>query len=512
MDAKRRQGALVEFRRRRLLPFVEAMVPSYKAGWFHKDLCVRLERFSQAVADGKSPRLMLFCPPRHGKTVVSSQCFPVWHMGRNPNHEVMAVSYGAELAEANSREARTMFASAAYRAAFPHMRMDRRSQAAAFWRSLPGASYLAAGVGGAITGRGAHLLVVDDPVKNREEADSATTRERTYNWYLSTAYTRLAPGGGVLLIQTRWHDEDLAGRLLVDMEKGADQWEVVKYPAVASEDEKYRKRGEALHDERWPLSELERIQSAQSPREWAALYQQSPVSEAGAYFRQADFRRFRMSEADTASMRFYTVWDLALGETDQSDWTVGLTAGLDHQDNLYVVDLVRGRWRAHEIVERIIQQHQLWKARLTGIEHSHIEMAIGPYLAKRKREEGLHGLVLEPLKHQRRDKPARARSIQGRLQQGRVLVPEDREWTQMLISEMLRFPAGKHDDMVDSMAWMGLMLDRQVPPPNPAKMARHKVRRVERLVREASVKSVTSGRRVRGRRSSPSRRNSGMRG
>ena len=486
--AKRKLAAVSELRRRRLLPFVEAVIPDYTAGWFHRDLCIRLEKFSQAVVEKESPRLMLMVPPRHGKTVVSSQAFPAWHMGRNPRHEIMATSYGAELAENNSRQAMSMVGTAAYKTTFPHMERDGRSQAVGFWRFLSGASYLAAGVGGAITGRGAHVAIVDDPVKNREEADSITSREKAYNWYTSTLYTRLAPGGGVLVIQTRWHDDDLAGRLLEDMRQGADQWEVVLYPALAVEDEKYRKRGEALHPERYPQESLKKIKNALPARDWSALYQQTPVSDSGEYFRRDDFREYTSTDLRHDHLRFYTVWDLAVAVEEENDYTVGLTGGVDHKGDIYIVDLVRGKWRSHEIVEKIIAQHKRWKARITGIEASHVELAVGPYLDKRRREDKIPGLLIERLKHGRRDKLARARAVQGRLQQGKVYVPVDKAFTMPLIEEMLRFPAGKHDDQVDAMAWMGKLLDRQRPPPDPAKMHKDRERKLEKLIREEERK------------------------
>ena len=244
--------------RKRLLPFVERFNPDYQAGWVHKDICQRLEQFSRDVAEKKSPRLMLFMPPRHGKSTLASVAFPAWHLGRHPDHEFISCSYSGSLAMGFSRKVRQLLREPTYKTAF-QTRLDPDSQSAEAWLTTGGGGYVAAGVGGGITGKGAHVLVIDDPVKNREDAESQNNREANWDWYTSTAYTRLAPGGGVLVILTRWHDDDLAGRLLKAGSEGGDEWTVVKYPAIAEEDEDFRDQGDALHPERYDAKSLKQI-------------------------------------------------------------------------------------------------------------------------------------------------------------------------------------------------------------------------------------------------------------
>ena len=188
--------------RRRLLPFIMRINPKYLAGWVHKDICERLERFSADVAAGKSPRLMLLMPPRHGKSEIASRNFPAWHMGQYPDHEFIACSYNVSLAMGFSRKVKQIIEDEGYAQVFPGAALDKNNQSTEEW-ALAGTrgGYVAAGIGGPITGKGAHVLVIDDPVKNAEEADSADQREKIWEWYNSTAYTRLAPGGGVLVIQ-----------------------------------------------------------------------------------------------------------------------------------------------------------------------------------------------------------------------------------------------------------------------------------------------------------------------
>lgn len=444
--------------RKRLLPFIERNNPDYLAGWVHKDICKRLEKFSQDVADKKSPRLMLFMPPRHGKSTIASVEFPAWHLGQNPNHELISCSYSGSLAMTFSRKVRQRLRDPAYKSVFKDTRLDPDSQSAEAWLTTSGGGYVAAGVGGGITGKGAHILLIDDPIKNREDAESQNNRESTYDWYTSTAYTRLAPGGGVLVILTRWHDDDLAGRLLRASTEGGDEWEVVSYPAIAEQDEEFRSQGEALHAERYDIEALNRIQRAVGPRDWSALYQQNPVADDGDYFTREMIQYYEPDDIDLDRMRFYTAWDLAIGKKDRNDYSVGLTVGVDEDDNLFVVDVDRGRYDGFELVERILDLYELWKPSIIGIEKGHIEMALGPFLEKRVRERGLYEAYFKDLKTGRRDKEARARAIQGRMQQGMVYLPRNEVFTGPLVAELLRFPNGVHDDQVDALAWIGLMM------------------------------------------------------
>lgn len=457
-DIARAALAQRELCRRSLLPYMEQFTPNYQAGWVHKDMCRRLEKFSKDVVDRKSPRLMLFCPPRVGKSAIGSIGFPGWHIGQNPSHEFISCAYAGDLALTFSRKVRNHLKSPAYKNIFK-TRLDPKSQASGGWITTEGGGYVAAGVGGGITGKGAHILMIDDPVKNREEAESQNTREANWDWYTSTAYTRLAPGGGILVIMTRWHDDDLAGRLLqMEATDQGDSWEVVRYPAIAEEDEEFRKKGEALHPERYDIEALNRIQRAVGPRDWEALYQQNPVADDGDYFTRDMIKYFTHDDMDVDELTYYQAWDLAIGKNDRNDYTVGITVGVDSQDRMYVVDLIRDRLDGLEIVEAILDQFELWRPKTVGIERGHIDMAIGPLLEKRKGERNLYECFTVPLKTGRRDKEMRARAIQGRMQQGKVLFPANEKFTGPLVSELLRFPNGVHDDQVDALSWIGLMM------------------------------------------------------
>lgn len=210
-----------------LIPFVESTFPDFVTSHHHRFIAEKLE----AVESGKIDRLAIFCPPRHSKSELASRRFPAWYLGRHPDHQVICCSYGDELAMDFGRNVRDIVEGQEYSSLFPGTSIRADSRSAERWQTDQGGVYVSAGVGSGITGRGAHIALVDDPVKNREEADSETHRRRVWNWFTNVLYTRLMPGGAVILIMTRWHEDDLAGRLLEAESAGGDQWEVVNLPA-----------------------------------------------------------------------------------------------------------------------------------------------------------------------------------------------------------------------------------------------------------------------------------------
>jgi predicted phage terminase large subunit-like protein len=477
--------------RRRLLQFTKLTHPSYSAGWVHEDICRRLEKFSQDVVDKKSPRLMLLMPPRHGKSELASIRFPAWHLGQHPHHEVINVGYNLDLPMVFSRKVREIFRDPLFQAIFPGVALDPDSQGAEKWNTTAGGGFLAAGAAGGLTGKGAHVLIIDDPLKNQEEADKAEHRDKLTDWYESVAYTRLAPGGGVLLIETWWNDDDLAGRLQARMrEPEADQFEVVKYPAL-SEAWEYRdedtyhivRSPEALdlternltllrpidtclHEARYPTEAVKRIRANLQPRIWSALYQQNPVPDEGMYFKKEDFV-LHPAPPDPRDCRIYTAWDFAIGEKQQNDWTVGATIAQDSEDYLWVLEIVRFKGDTFQIIEGILDTAVRWSGRpgcdyLIGAEDGQIWRTLEPMLKKRMAERRQYPSyeVLRPFT----DKLVRARPLQGRMQQNRVIFPKDASWLDTARQEMLRFPAGAHDDVVDALAWAAHLVMGKEPP------------------------------------------------
>lgn len=405
--------------------------------------------------------------PTHNSEI-GSKTFPGWYLGRNPKHEVIACSYSGDLAKDFSRKVRDMMELEKFQSVFA-TRLSKDSKSVERWNTSLGGGFVAAGVQGPITGRGAHLGIIDDPVKDREEAESETTRQKIKDWYSSTFYTRLAPGGGVLVIQTRWHEDDLSGWLLEVMKAAeaeaaatgewpvdADRWEVVRYPAIATHDEPYRQQGEALHESRYPLAALNKIKRAMMPRDWEALYQQNPVSQDGDYFTKGMIRYYDTTPP-IGEMRIYAAGDLAIGQTEANDFSVFGVIGIDRQQNMYLLDLHRGRWNSMGIIEKMFEIQKRWDPEIFGLETGHIDMTLEPFLLKRIEETRIH-LPYEKLRTRGKDKQTRARPIQGRMEQGKVFFPRGAIWTEALVSELLSFPMGKHDDQVDCLAWLGNML------------------------------------------------------
>lgn len=462
--------------RKRFLPFVQRFNPDYMPGWVHMDIAQRLEKFMRDVEERKSPRLMIWMPPRHGKSELTTRNFPPWVLGHHPNWEFIQCSYSGALANRFSRASRSLMRDPNYGILFPDTKLDPDAQGAEEWRTTAGGGLLAAGVGGPVTGSGAHILLIDDPVKNREEAESPGQRKLiNEDWYGPTAYTRLAPGGGVLIIQTRWHDDDLSGFLLRQAEEGeGDEFEVVNYPAIAMEDEPYRKKGEALHPDRYDEDALASIRKVMSDRDWSALYQQQPVPDEGAYFTRDMFHFYMEDELPPDDhLSFYDAWDLAIGQKEYNDWSVGMTAALDQKEDLWLIDRDRGKYDAMDLVERIINLHLEHDSQITGIERGQIELTIGPFLERRITERAAYNFYNHPLKTGRRDKMARARTLQGMARAGKIHLPHPSwcPWVDELLFEMLRFPAGQHDDQVDAFAWIALMIQEMSPAvlPRPKK-------------------------------------------
>jgi len=754
--------------RRRLLQFVQLTHGNYDAGWVHDDICRRLERFSADVAAKKSPRLMLLTAPRHGKSELASIRFPAWHLGQHPEHEIINVGYNLELPMIFSRKVRELARDSAYQSVFPGMELNPDSQSIEKWSTTKGGGFLAAGVGGGITGKGAHILIIDDPIKNQEEADSVEVRNKLLDWYQSTAYTRLAPGGGILLIQcmtgdtpvrlpdgtykrldaikagdrvatwdhgvladevvlkqrsngyddvlalttssgtvvrangrhpflvdhgngelewvrmqnlksgqkivtvkasgasgkvscaqkkgvgdpssvgatahhtttstgglqgigrlrqrllgsvrrissiamaslqtnmlacllrrmvgalcadfqranaslpstgsnacasitattleqpggcsatpaiyfsnaeplprflkrpsctddfttetvvsivplkvreevfdlqvnrtenfiaqvvvthnTCWNDDDLAGRLqnMSRTDEAADQFEVIKYPAL-SEAWEYRDRqtqaimrfpeqvddradlellrpiDTCLHEARYPTDALKRIRANMQPRIWSALYQQNPMPDEGVYFRKQDFRYY-ITPPRTYGMNIFTAWDFAIGEKQQNDWTVGFTMLQDESNALYVLEVVRFKGDSLEIADAILDAALRFGTLpnvnySVGMEDGQIYRAMKPMLELRMTQRKIWPAyeVLKPFT----DKLARARTLQGRMQQGRVFWPDPKYhgWVNQAVTELLRFPGGANDDVVDGGAWAAIMANTAEPPQEEA--------------------------------------------
>lgn len=279
---------------------------------------------------------MVNVPPRHGKSAIVSERFPVWTMGHHPDWQFLAASYAASLSEKFSRKARALVREPITQTAFPGLKLNPEKQGVEEWETTTGGVYKAMGVGGPATGSGANVLLIDDPVKGYEQAYSQVYRDKVFEWYRSDAETRLMPESGVLIVMTRWHEDDLAGRLL---KEEPEDWRQVSFPAIAEQDEEHRKEGEALHPDRYPLATLERIK-AKSSWVWAGLYQQRPAPDEGGILKRAYWRYY-----ETRPERFDLIvlsWDMTFKDTAGSDYVVGQVWGKVGPD-AYLLDQIRAR-------------------------------------------------------------------------------------------------------------------------------------------------------------------------
>jgi predicted phage terminase large subunit-like protein len=420
-----------------LIAFSAYTNPAYIAAPHHELIAAKLE----AVERGEIKRLMITMPPRHGKSELASRRFPAWFIGRNPGRQIIAASYNSDLASDFGREVRNIVASPEYGALFDcTLAID--SKAANRWHTDKGGMYVAAGVGTAITGRGADILLIDDPFKDRQEADSEITRQRVWDWYTSTAYTRLMPGGAVVVINTRWHDDDLSGKLLAEQEHGGDKWEVLSLPAIQAD-------GTALWPEWYPLERLEQIRSVLPARDWNSLYQQNPIPDDGDYFKAGWFTDYQELPPDLA---IYGASDYAVTDGG-GDWTEHGVFGVDSNGNIYVIDWWRGQTTSDVWIERkcdLIIRHepQCWFG-----EAGPIRRSVEPFLMRRMRERNATCRIewLASIA----DKMARARGIQGLASMGKVFFPANAAWKGDILAQLLRFPAGKHDDAVDVFSMIG---------------------------------------------------------
>jgi predicted phage terminase large subunit-like protein len=328
------------------------------------------------------------------------------------------------------------------------------------WKTTRYGGYTSVGVGGGLTGKGASILVIDDSLKDRAEAESETVKNGVWDWYRSVAYTRLTPGGGVIVIGTRWASDDLTGRILETAEESGENWRIMSYPAIAEEDDEHRKVGEALHPDRYDIDTLNRIRRTLGERDWASLYQQRPVPDSGNLFKREMFRPYK-EHPPLTDMGLFSCWDVSTGQG--ADYSVGIVAGIDRNSDIYVIDLVRGRFSSLELCEKILETHDKYGLQRTGIEIGQISSTIEPILDKMMSERKKY-ITIDKLKPGRANKVARAMSIIARMEQGKVLFPVNAPWFSYYQTELMNFPAYKNDDCVDSTAYMAYMMDLVYAP------------------------------------------------
>lgn len=446
--------ASIALSRKNLMAFILTTYPQYKAGWVHREICARLMRFFVQVERGLSPRLILTMPPRHGKSEIVSRRFPAWALGLDPDLSFIVCSYGDDLVTRFNKDVQRIISSDSYRQIFPDTTLQegrKKNEVAASRTSslfeIPGysGSFRSAGVGGGINGQGAHILSIDDPFKDRKSADSYTMRQSVHDWYTSTAYTRLAPGGGVLLTVTRWHEDDLVGRLLnIMQEPGGDQWDIINYPAIAEVDEPNRKAGEALHPARYDLAALNRIRKNIGEYDWNSLYQQRPSARGGAIFKESWLQEWRCLPKIWDQV--IQSWDCTFKDGANSDNVAGQVWGKAGA-NFYLLDAVCEKLDFVGTAAAIRRMSAKWpEATVKIIE----DKANGPAIISALKNQIPGLLGYNP---GRDGKVARAYAVSPYFEAGNVFLPPadyPAPWKAAYKAELLTFPSGVHDDQVDA--------------------------------------------------------------
>jgi predicted phage terminase large subunit-like protein len=434
-----------------LIAFTEYTFPRYRTARHHRIIAEQLE----LVARGEVDRLMLLVPPRHGKSELASIRLPAWFLGRQPHKQFLSVSATEGLASDFGRAVRNTISSPEYRAIFD-TRLSEDSQAKGKWHTSDGGIYYALGIGGSVLGRGGDCILIDDPYASMQDALSELTRKNVWDWYTGTAYNRLMPGGSIVVINHRMHEDDLCGRLLAQQAAGGDKWEVVELPAINEE-------GEALWSDAYPIEALERIRKNSQPRFWSALYQQRPAPEEGDYFKSDWLRPYEKAPA-RETLRVYGGSDYAV-TSDGGDYTVHAVVGLDPEGRMYLLDLWRKQAASDVWVEAFCDLVLCWKPIGWAEETGQIRSGVGPYIDRRQRERRAY--VSREQFPTRGDKSVRAQSIRGRMALEGLYVPISASWYPELRSELLSFPAGKHDDQVDALGLVGQLLDKMTAGSRP---------------------------------------------
>jgi predicted phage terminase large subunit-like protein len=418
----------------------------------------------EAVERGDIDRLMVLMPPGSAKSTYVSTLFPPWYLARHPDHAVVAASHTAELAERFGRRVRNIINE---HSATLGLELAADIQAAGQWETTQSGEYFAVGVLGAVTGRRADIVIIDDPVKSRLEADSETVRDRVWEWWKADLQTRLKPGAKIVLVMTRWHEDDLGGRLLGEMDAGGRKWEVLRLPMEAEAgDQLGRAPGEPLWPE-WFTDDM-RADAKRDPRTWSALYQQRPAPDSGTYFSR-EWLRPANAIPRREDMRIYGASDYAVTAND-GDWTVHAVIGVDPDSRLWLLDLWRGQTASDAWVEAFCDLVRQWRPIGWAEEQGQIKAGVGPFLDRRMRERG--AFVARRPFPTRGDKAVRAQSIRGRMALDGLHYLASAPWRAEFETELMSFPAGKHDDQVDALGLVGQLLDVMVPgqkpkPPEP---------------------------------------------
>jgi predicted phage terminase large subunit-like protein len=426
------------------MDFAHKVWPNFIDGDHHAKMAKQFER----VAKGECKRLIINMPPRHTKSEFASYLLPAWFLGKYPEKKVIQTSHTAELAVGFGRKVRNLVDSDVYKSIFPGVGLQADSKAAGRWATNKGGDYFAIGIGGAVTGKGADILIIDDPHSEQEAALAETNSEvydKTYEWYTSGPRQRLQPGGSIIIVMTRWSKKDLTGRVIkADAQRGGEGWEVVEFPAILDS-------GRPLWPEFWKLEELEALKNELPNSKWMAQYMQNPTSEVSAIVKR---EWWQVWEHEDPPMCEFTIqsWDTAFLKTERSDYCACTTWGVFYQENnvgvtvphIILLNSFKQRMEFPELKQTAFEHYKEWEPDSLIVEAK----ASGAPLVFELRAMGIPVQEYTPSKGS--DKIARLNSVADMFASGRVWVPAT-SWAEELVEEVASFPSGEHDDLVDSM-------------------------------------------------------------
>jgi predicted phage terminase large subunit-like protein len=433
--------------------FVKAMWPGFIHGRHHAVMAKKFEE----IAEGKIKRLIINMPPRHTKSEFASYLLPAWYLGRFPHKKVIQTSNTAELAVGFGRKVRNLVDGETYAKVFPNVSLRHDSKAAGRWSTNANGEYFAIGVGGTVTGKGADLLIIDDPHSEQEAALAAQDPgiyDKVYEWYSSGPRQRLQPGGSIVIVMTRWGKRDLTGQVLkASFQRGGEEWEVIEFPAILPS-------GNPLWPEFWSFKELSALKEELPHPKWQAQYQQDPTSEISAIVKREWWQTWEDDSPPKVDMIIQS-WDTAFEKNSRADYSACTTWGVFHnpddtgrdQANLILLNAFRDRLEFPELKKRVLEQYKEWNPDGLIIE----KKASGAPLIYELRAMGVPVQEFTPTKGN--DKITRLNAVSDLFASSRIWVPNT-NWAEEVVEEVASFPNGEHDDYVDSVS-LALMRFRQ---------------------------------------------------
>jgi predicted phage terminase large subunit-like protein len=421
---------------KRFIPFVKHVWPEFIEGDHHRKIAKKFED----IANGKIKRLIVNMPPRHTKSEFASYLFPAWMVGKNPKLKVIQTTHTGELAVRFGRKMKNLVDTSEFAQVFEDCKIAADSKAAGRWETNKGGEYYAAGIGGAITGRGADLLIIDDP-HSEQDALSETAMDSAYEWYTSGPRQRLQPGGAIVIVMTRWSTKDLTGKLLnAQSEPKADQWEVIEFPAILPSNT-------PVWPNYWKLEELEGVKASLSEGKWQAQWQQNPTSEEGSIIKREWWKEWKEKEIPDL-VHIIQSYDTAFSKKETADFSAITTWGVFYPPNkgphLILVDVRKGRWDFPELKKIALEEYKYWEPETVIIEAK----ATGTPLTHELRQIGVPVVNFTPSKGN--DKHVRVNSVAPLFEAGKIYYPADKRWAEEVIEECAAFPYGEYDDLVDS--------------------------------------------------------------